>query len=204
MIVIYESNEPFWIEGVMDALREEGFHPELADDAGTVYYRMDNKNPGVVGMPQGRLKVSIVVPRQEEAAAWLFLQKRDELAGSSVAELTGGLGRPLALSAMATAVAFILMACLSDEPGAYLVLSLILVFPASFILTASAVFVHNEIGQICVLIIMVTAVTVGMYCMDNALIYTGCFILCLPIVGIAYIFFRTHKYVRSRKKNNSS
>ncbi len=79
-------------------------------------------------------------------------------------------------------------------------LSLLLVFPASFILTASPVFIHNEIGQICALIITVAAVTGGMYCMDKALIYTGCFILCIPIFGVAYIFFRTHKYVSSRKK----
>jgi hypothetical protein len=81
MVVVYESNVPFWADEVMDALREEGFHPALADDAGAAYHSMDNKNPGVVGMPQGRMKVSIVVPRQEEVAAWLFLQKRDEQAG---------------------------------------------------------------------------------------------------------------------------
>lgn len=69
MAVVYESNEPFWAEELMKALREEGFHPELADDVGTAYYSMDNKNPGVVGMPQGRMKISVVVPRQEEAAA---------------------------------------------------------------------------------------------------------------------------------------
>ncbi len=47
MVVVYESNEPFWAEELMKALREEGFHPELADDAGTAYYSMDNKNPGM-------------------------------------------------------------------------------------------------------------------------------------------------------------
>jgi len=73
---------------------------------------MDNKNPGVVGMPQGRMKVSVVVPSQEEAAARLFLQKRDEQFGSSVAELTGGLRRPLILSALTAVVTFIIMVCL--------------------------------------------------------------------------------------------
>jgi len=34
MVVVYESNEPFWAQGLMDALREEDFNPELADDAG--------------------------------------------------------------------------------------------------------------------------------------------------------------------------
>ncbi len=198
MVVVYESSRPFWVEEVMDALREEGFHPELADDAGAAYYRMDNKNPGMLGLSQGRMKVSIVVPRQEEAAARLFLRKRDEQPGSRVAELTGGLRRSLVLSILATAVAFIIMACFSDEPGACLGIALLLVFPASFILTVSAVFAHNEIGQICALIITVAAVTGGMYCMDKALIYTGCFILCVPIFGVAYIFFR------SRKKNKSS
>jgi hypothetical protein len=75
-----------------------------------------------------------------------------------------------------------------------------LVFPVSFILTASLVLSHYIIGQICALIIMVAAVTGGMYCVDKALIYTGCLLLCLPFVGIAYIFFRTHKFVSSRKK----
>ena len=213
MVVVYEfvatirsikgrvrTNPKQWAEELIKALREEGFHPELADDAGTVYYSMDNRYPGVVGMPQGRMKICIVVPRQEETAARLFLQKRDEHTSSNVDELTAGLKRPLVLSAMAAAVAFIIMAFLLGEPGAFLVLSLLLVFPASFILTASPVFIHNEIGQICALIITVAAVTGGMYCMDKALIYTGCFILCIPIFGVAYIFFRTHKYVSSRKK----
>jgi hypothetical protein len=133
----------------------------------------------------------------------LFLQKRDEQTSSNVDELTGGLRRPLILSALAAVITFIIMVCLLGETGAFLVLSLLLVFPASFILTASAVFIHNEIGQICALIITVAAVTGGMYCMDKALIYTGCFILCIPIFGVAYIFFRTHKYVSSRKKNDS-
>ena len=34
MVVVYESSEPFWAQGLMDALREEDFNPELADDAG--------------------------------------------------------------------------------------------------------------------------------------------------------------------------
>jgi len=211
MVVVYEfvatirsikgrvrTNPKQWAEELIKALREEGFHPELADDAGTVYYSMGDMNPGVGGVPLGRMKICIVVPRQEETAARSFLQKRDEQAGSRVAELTGGLRRSLVLSILATAVAFIIMACLSDEPWACLGIALLLVFPASFILTASAVFAHNEIGQICALIITVAAVTCGMYCMDKALIYTGCFMLCLPFVGIAYVFFR------SRKKNNSS
>jgi hypothetical protein len=217
MVVVYEfvatirsikgrvrTNPKQWAEELIKALREEGFHPELADDAGTVYYSMDNMYPGVVGVPLGRMKICIVVPRQEETAARSFLQKRDEQADSRVAELTGGLRRSLVLSILAAAIAFIIMACLSDEPAACLGLSLLLVFPASFILTANASLIHNISGQICALIIIVAAVAGGMYCMDKALIYIGCFLWCLPIVGIAYIFFRTHKYVRSRKKNNSS
>ena len=221
MVVVYEfvatirsikgrvrTNPKQWAEELIKALREEGFHPELADDAGTVYYSMDNMYPGVVGVPLGRMKICIVVPRQEETAARLFLQKRDEHTSSNVdeqtdsrvAELTGGLGRSLVLSAMATAVAFSIMTCFSGEVGACLGLSLLLVLPASFILTASSVFAHNEIGQICALIIIVASVTGGMYCIDKALIYIGCFLWVLPIVGIAYIFFRTHKYVRSHKK----
>jgi hypothetical protein len=213
MVVVYEfvatirsdkgyvgTNPKQWAEELIKALREEGFHPELADDAGTVYSSMGNKNSGVVGMPQGRMKVYIVVPRQEETAARLFLQKRDEQTSSNVDELTSELRRPMVLSALATAVAFILMACLVGMTGACLVLSLLFVFPVSFILTASSVFAHNEIGQICALIITVVAVTGGMYCMDKALIYTGCFIWCIPIFGVAYIFFRTHKYVSSHKK----
>jgi hypothetical protein len=217
MVVVYEfvatirsikgrvrTNPKQWAEELIKALREEGFHPELADDAGTVYYSMDNMYPGVVGVPLGRMKICIVVPRQEETAARLFLQKRDEQTSSNVDELTSGLRRPIILSLLAAAVAFIIMACLSDEPAACLGLSLLLVLPASFILTASSVFAHNEIGQICALMIIVAAVTGGMYCIDKALIYIGCFLWCLPIIGIAYIFFRTHKYVRSHKKNNSS
>ena len=200
------TNPKQWAEELIKALREEGFHPELADDAGTVYYSWGNMFPGVGGMPLGRMKVSIVVPRQEEAAARLFLQKRDEQAGSNVAELTGGLRRPMVRSLLAAAVAFIIMAFSGQQSAEeplmllYLALSLMLVFPASFILTASSVFAHNEIGHICALIITVAAVTGGMYCMDKALIYTGCFILCIPIFGVAYVFFRTHKYVSSRKK----
>ena len=213
MVVVYEfvatirsikghvrTNPKQWAEELIKALREEGFHPELADDAGTVYYSMDNMYPGVVGMPQGRMKICIVVPRQEETAARLFLQKRDEQTSSNVDELTSGLRRPMVLSALATAVAFSIMTCFSGEVGACLGLSLLLVLPASFILTASSVFAHNEIGQICALIIIVASVTGGMYCIDKALIYIGCFLWVLPIVGIAYIFFRTHKYVRSHKK----
>jgi hypothetical protein len=112
MVVVYESNEPFWAEELMKALQEEGFHPELADDAGTAYHSMDNKNPGVLGMPQGRMKVSVVVPSQEEVAARLFLQKRDERSGSSVAKLTGRLRKPLILSALTAVVTFIIMVCL--------------------------------------------------------------------------------------------
>ena len=213
MVVVYEfvatirsgkgisrTNPKQWAEELIKALREEGFHPELADDAGTVYYSMDNMYPGVVGMPQGRMKICIVVPRQEETAARLFLQKRDEQTSSNVDELTSGLRRPMVLSALATAVAFSIMTCFSGEVGACLGLSLLIVLPASFILTASSVFAHNEIGQICALIIIVASVTGGMYCIDKALIYIGCFLWVLPIVGIAYIFFRTHKYVRSHKK----
>ncbi|MHC4330742.1 MAG: hypothetical protein ACYSWW_21770, partial [Planctomycetota bacterium] len=117
MVVVYEfvatirsgkgyvgTNPKQWAEELIKALREEGFHPELADDAGTVYYSMDNKNPGVVGMPQGSMKICIVVPRQEETAARLFLQKRDEQTSSNVDELTGGLRRPLILSALAAVI----------------------------------------------------------------------------------------------------
>jgi hypothetical protein len=171
----------------------------LADDAGTVYYSWGNMYPGVVGMPLGRMKVCIVVPRQEETAARLFLQKRDEQTSSNVDELTSGLRRPIILSLLAAAVAFIIMAFSGQQSAeeplllVYLVLALMLVLPASFILTASSVFAHNEIGQICALIITVAAVTGGMYCMDKALIYTGCFILCIPIFGVAYVFFRSRK-----------
>lgn len=111
-VVVYESGRPFWVEEVMDALREEGFHPALADDSGTAYYRMENKNPGILGMPQGRMKVCIVVPQEEEVAARLFLRKRDEQFHNRAAELTGGLRRPLVLATLATAVAFII---LNDE-----------------------------------------------------------------------------------------
>jgi hypothetical protein len=34
MVVVYESNEPFWAQGLMDALREDDFNPELANDTG--------------------------------------------------------------------------------------------------------------------------------------------------------------------------
>ncbi len=213
MVVVYEfvatirsvkkylrTNPKQWAEELIKALREEGFHPELADDAGTVYYSMDNMYPGVVGVPLGRMKICIVVPRQEETAARLFLQKRDEQTSSNVDELTSGLCRPMVLTALATAVAFSIMTCFSGEVGACLGLSLLLVLPASFILTANTPLIHSIIGQICALIIIVAAVTGGMYCMNKALIYTGCFILCIPIFGVAYIFFRTHKYVSSRKK----
>ncbi len=197
MVVVFESTESFWAEGVMDALQEEGFHPELADDAGTAYYHMEDKNPGVVGMPQGMMKVCIVVPRQEEAAARLFLRKRDEPAGNRVTELTGGLRRSLVLSILAMAVAFIIMACLWGEPVAQLGFALLIVLPVSFILTANAALIHNIIGQICALIIIVAAVVGGSYCVDQALVYTGCFLLCVPFLGIVYIF------LRSRKKNNT-
>lgn len=202
MVVIYESNEPFWADKVIDELRREGFHPELADDAGAAYHRMENKNPGLLGIPHGRMKVSVVVPSQEEAAVRLFLQKKYEQASSNVDELTGSLRRSMILSIIASVGAFIIMACLSDEAGACLIFSLISVFPASFIITASSVFAQNETGQIIALIIIITAVTVGTYCIDQALIYIGCFLWCVPFLGIAYVFFRTHKFARSRKKDN--
>ena len=202
MVVVYESNEPFWAEELMKALREEGLHPELADDAGTVYYSMDNKNPGVVGMPQGRMKVSVVVPSQEEADARLFLQKRDEQSGSSVTELTGRLRKPLILSALAAVVTFSIMVCLWgwDEPENILGIVLLYVLPVSFILTAYKPLINSIIGQICTLIIIVASLLGAMYCWDKALIYVGCFILCVPVFGVAYIFLRTHKYVSSSKK----
>ena len=103
MVVVYESDEWFWVGKVMDELRKEGFHPELADDASTAYYRMENKNPGILGMPQGRMKVSVVVPRQEEARARLFLLKRDEQFSNNVEGITGKLQRSLVVSALATA-----------------------------------------------------------------------------------------------------
>lgn len=175
MVVIYQSNEPFWAEKVMDELRQEGFHPELADDAGAAYHSMENKNPGLLGIPHGKMKVSVAVLSQEEAAARLFLQKKYEHASSNVDELTGSLRRQMILSIIASVGAAILMACLSDEPGACLLFSLMCVFPASFITTASSVFDKNETGQIIALIIIITAVTIGTYCIDQALIYIGCF-----------------------------
>jgi hypothetical protein len=203
MVIIYESDEAFWAEKVIDELLEEGFHPELADDAGAAYHRRENKNPGLLGIPPGRMKVSVVVPSQEEAAARLFLQNKNEQAGSNVDELTGSLRKPMILSIIASVGAAILMACLSDEPGACVLISLMCVFPASFIITASSVFVENETGQIIALMIIITAVTVGTYCLDKALVYIGCFLWGVPFLGIAYVFFRTHKFARSRKKDDS-
>lgn len=134
----------------------------------------------------------------------MFLQKRDEQADNRVTEVTGGLMRPLILSALATVVTFIIMVCLwgEGEPESILGIVLLYVFPVSFILTANTPLIHSIIGQICALIIIVAAVIGAMYCMDKALIYTGCFILCIPIFGVAYIFSRTHKYVSSRKKDS--
>jgi len=75
---------------------------------------MDKKDTGVE--PRGPMKVCIVVPPEEGAAARLFLQRRKELADNRVAELTRELRRPMVLSALGTAVAFIVMAswCFPD------------------------------------------------------------------------------------------
>jgi len=208
MVVVYESGSSSSVEDLMDALREEGFHPALADDAGRAYYRMDDKSPGIAGMSQGRMKVRIIVPQEEGAAARSFLLKRDEQSGTRVARLTGGLHRPMALSALATAAAFIIIAPWSQTDSEEFInclgIVLIYVLPVSFILTANSLLINNKTGQICALIITIAAVAGGMYCFDKALIYTGCFLQSLPIVGIAYIFFRTHKFVRSHKEDNSS
>lgn len=211
VVVVYESDEPFWVEEVMGVLQDEGFHPALADDAGAEYYRMDNKSPGILGMPQGRMKLRIVVPQEEEAAVRSFLQKREKRSGRHAAAVAGRLRRPLVLSALGTTVAFLIMAFWgqpdSEELLSCLGLAVLTVLPASFILTAN---VGNTIGQICVVTIPVVAVVGGMYCWDRALIWTGCCLWALPVVGIAYIFLRSHKYVRSHKcihaykKNDSS
>ncbi|UCE38978.1 MAG: hypothetical protein JSW00_07080, partial [Thermoplasmata archaeon] len=106
---------------------------------------------------------------------------------------------------LATVIAFFIMVCFWgwSEPEsipAIVGIVLLYVLPVSFILTANKPLINSIIGQICALIIIVAAVIGAMYCWDKALIGTGCFILCIPIFGVAHIFFRTHKYVSSRKK----
>ncbi len=204
VVVVYESNELFWTERVKGSLQEEGFHAEFADDAGGAYYRMHKEGPGAFEMDDGGIKFRVVVPRQEEAAARLFLRKRDEQFSSRVAEQTDGLRQPLLLSALAAAVASIIFACLGGELVLSLLLALIFVFPASFLFTASAFLSHNTIGQICALIITVATVTGGFYCVEQALIWIGCSLLCIPGVGMVYIFLHAYKVAaRIRKKKES-
>ena len=162
MVVVYELNSSPMVEVVMDMLREEGFHPALVDDVGGAYHRMDKRDTGVE--PRGPMKVCIVVPPEERAAARLFLQRRKELADNRVAELTRELRRPMVLSALGTAVAFIVMASwYFPDPGELLNslgVAVIAVLPASLILTANAVLARNAAGQICAVAITVAAVLV--------------------------------------------
>lgn len=201
MAVVFESDNWHWVEEVMGALEERGLHPELKDDAGAAYYRMKDKNPGVVGLPSGRMKVSVVVPEEEEQAARSFLQERDQPSRGHVVGLSGGLGRALVLSLLAAAVAGVAMAYSaggSEDRLACLGLALIFVLPVCYCLTANMFLVHKLWAQISALVFAVTAIVYGIHHMDQGNIWTSCCLQGLPIVGVFVIWIRTRQ--RNRQK----